>query len=439
MKRVLIVSESPADRTWLKKLLREAAKNTEESSSALSGGENISCDASNASITSIGNAPRGGGLTIHAVENIPAAVEILKHRKIDGTILDFGLALSEDIGPIVELKQANARVPIVALTNHKDARFSLKAIEAGATEYLDKETLDGIDFFDVLRRAFVRGRIELEREQRILRLEEANGTLERKVRESETKIDDLRFQNRELDDFASTVAHDLKEPLGGMAAYSEILVEECGDLLEPDMKKRLVTINTLCSRLSHLIDDLLTYVRLDRKKSRREAVDLNRTLNELLHMLEPAIQHRRAAVQIHGELPCVQGNATLLGMVFGNLIGNGMKFNENELPCIQIGCCASNPPTFYVHDDGIGIPEEHHENVFDMFRRLHPRKKYEGTGAGLGIVRKIVELHGGRVWVESKPGAGSTFYFTLQAAPVAPEEPIVPRPHFTQSRVVIGD
>jgi light-regulated signal transduction histidine kinase (bacteriophytochrome) len=125
-------------------------------------------------------------------------------------------------------------------------------------------------------------------------------------------------------------------------------------------------------------------------------------------------------VRVLGRLPKVTGDATLIGMALTNLISNGLKFNRRAHPQVEIGCLratggasATQPPTFYVRDDGIGIEPRHHEAIFTIFRRLHSRKQYEGTGAGLTIVRKIVQAHGGRIWVESAAGAGSTFFFTL--------------------------
>ncbi len=128
-------------------------------------------------------------------------------------------------------------------------------------------------------------------------------------------------------------------------------------------------------------------------------------------------------------LPTVTGDANLIGMALSNLIGNGLKFNDSAQPQVEVGCQATDPPTLYVKDNGIGIDPKFHEAVFTIFRRLHSREKYEGTGVGLTIVRKIVESHGGRIWFESVPGQGTTFHFTL--APAAAERPAVeaaPRP-----------
>jgi two-component system, chemotaxis family, sensor kinase Cph1 len=157
----------------------------------------------------------------------------------------------------------------------------------------------------------------------------------------------------------------------------------------------------------------LTYCRVGQKAAAKTRVNLNPLTANLLKMLRPAIERRGAIVHIAGPLPSVSGNATLIGMVFSNLISNALKFNEARRPHVEIGLLPGHPAAFYVSDNGIGIAREHHDAIFTIFRRLHSRKKYDGTGAGLTIVRKIVEFHGGRIWLESAPGQGTTFYFTL--------------------------
>jgi light-regulated signal transduction histidine kinase (bacteriophytochrome) len=178
----------------------------------------------------------------------------------------------------------------------------------------------------------------------------------------------------------------------------------------------------LCQRLDGLIDDLLTYSRLGRAPE-LAAVDLDEVLDVVLETLGPAIDGRSGAVRRLGRLPQVQADATTIGLVLQNLISNGLKFNDQARPEVDVGFVENGlegePLTIYVRDNGIGIEPRHHEAVFAMFRRLHGRQKYEGTGAGLSIVRKIVEAHGGRVWLESASGRGSTFSFTLSPAPGA--------------------
>lgn len=239
--------------------------------------------------------------------------------------------------------------------------------------------------------------------------------------ELEAKAAELARANQELDDFTYVASHDLKEPLRGISSYCGILLEEYQDQLDDNGRRMMSTLVALCQRLERLIDDLLTYSRLGRAPE-LTPVDLDEVLDTVLETLGPAIDGRRGIVQRLGRLPTAMADATTIALVLQNLISNGLKFNESETPEVEIGCVEGNrvagdPLTIYVRDNGIGIDPKRHEAVFAMFRRLHSRQKYEGTGAGLTIVRKIVEAHGGRVWLESSPGCGSTFSFTLAAAP----------------------
>ncbi|HVX14705.1 MAG TPA: ATP-binding protein [Pirellulales bacterium] len=251
-------------------------------------------------------------------------------------------------------------------------------------------------------------------------------TSERKLRELvatlETRAGDLARVNQELDDFTYVASHDLKEPLRGISAYCGILLEDYQDKVDDNGRRMMQTLQTLCERLSHLIDDLLTYCRAGRTP---EAVDLDMDdiLDGVLVTLGPAIEARGGVVHRLGDLPRVRGDECLLGTVLQNLVANGLKFNDSRPPVVEVGTVEVGPtdgesPTIFVRDNGIGIEERHHEAIFAIFRRLHARNKYEGTGAGLSIARKIVEQHGGRMWVESQPGEGSTFFFTLPAATI---------------------
>jgi PAS domain S-box-containing protein len=239
----------------------------------------------------------------------------------------------------------------------------------------------------------------------MLKLQEVKENLEAKAAE-------LAKINRELDDFTYIASHDLKEPLRGISSYCQILLEDYSGKLDDDGQRRLEALVGLCQRLSRLIDDLLTYSQIGRTEPEEAPIDLNEIVADVIDTLGAAIDERNAVVRVRGALPTVEADRVLVGEVFRNLIANALKFNENAQPTVEIGC---NGAALFVRDNGIGIPECHHDAVFTMFRRLHSRRKYEGTGAGLTFVRKIIEAHGGSVWLESQPGQGATFYFTLSA------------------------
>ena len=240
---------------------------------------------------------------------------------------------------------------------------------------------------------------------------------------------ELLRSNVELDSFAYVASHDLKEPLRGIHNYSSFLIEDYGETLGEDGQEKLQTLMRLTRRMEALINSLLHYSRLGRAELLLEPVDMNEVANSVLEMLEIS-QPSDVCFKIADDLPQVQGDRTQINELLTNLITNGIKYNNSERKQIKIGCVdaaeASTIPAesaielnegqrvFYVRDNGIGIREKHLENVFKIFKRLHPAGHYGGgTGAGLTIVRKIVERHGGCIWIDSTFGEGSTFYFTL--------------------------
>jgi light-regulated signal transduction histidine kinase (bacteriophytochrome) len=208
-----------------------------------------------------------------------------------------------------------------------------------------------------------------------------------------------------------------------MGVYCELLLEDYGPKLEDDGLRRLRAMHKMCHRLEAMIDNLLAYYRLSHVPRAQSEVDLNAVAEQAIDTLWPMIERRRALVRVAGRLPPAAVDPTLLGTVFGNLIANALKFNESTRPWVEIGAVNRQPPTVYVRDNGIGIPREHHETIFALFSRLHSRKKYDGSGLGLAIVRRIVESYGGRMWLESEPGQGSTFYVSLAPAYALPENP----------------
>lgn len=258
-------------------------------------------------------------------------------------------------------------------------------------------------------------------EERDTELQSAKDDLEHRVqartRELRTANDELQQSNRELDDFAYIASHDLKEPLRGIHNYSMFLLEDYADKLDADGKAKLETLLRLTRRMEVLIDSLLQYSRLGRIDLTLEEVDLNELVAEVLENLDVNLKAERVEVITPRELPRVLGDRVQLGEIFHNLIVNGVKYNDSERKRIEIGYREEQdgrPPELYVRDNGIGIPDKHYDAIFRIFKRLHARDKYGGgTGAGLTIVKKIVERHNGSIRVESAPGEGTTFYFTL--------------------------
>lgn len=241
---------------------------------------------------------------------------------------------------------------------------------------------------------------------------------------------DLERSNADLDAFAYIASHDLKEPLRGLHNYSVFLLEAYEHQLDEDGAAKLRTLVRLTQRMDALIDSLLLYSRVGRMDLSFRPTDLNELLREVLDVLSPRLEQLRVQVQVPPDLPTLTVDRVRTGEIFSNLVTNAMKYNDSPEPTVQIGALRPGgrgdlpvPPgvpehatVLFVRDNGIGIREKHFENIFRIFKRLHARDQFGGgTGAGLTIVRKIVERHGGQIWVTSEYGQGSVFYFTLEA------------------------
>jgi len=234
---------------------------------------------------------------------------------------------------------------------------------------------------------------------------------------------ELARSNRDLEQFAYVASHDLKEPLRMVASYTTLLAEEYAGKLGPDADKYINYAVDGARRMQGLIDDLLTYARVGRNTAPSEEVDLKELAEGVLEMLHGPIGAHGAVVRLE-DLPTVNSNPVLLGQLLQNLIGNAVKFHGTAPPRVTVSCREEdNAWRFSVADNGIGIDPKHQKRIFELFQRLHGRGAYEGTGIGLAICRKIVEQLGGRIWVESTPGRGSTFYFTLPKGSERHEDP----------------
>jgi signal transduction histidine kinase len=225
----------------------------------------------------------------------------------------------------------------------------------------------------------------------------------------------LLRSNEDLEDFAYIVSHDLKEPLRGISNFARFVLEDDGPAMSEDGRNRLETIHRLTDRLAAQLDSLVQFSRVGRAEMGIEDRHLGDVATAAAQRLGPWLQERNATVTIEPGMPRTRCDGVRLEEVFVNLISNAVKYNDSQHKHVRIG--AGPDGAIYVHDNGIGIPARNTSDIFQIFRRLHGRDAYEGgTGAGLAITRKIIERHAGRIWVESEPGRGSTFCFTLGLA-----------------------
>ena len=238
---------------------------------------------------------------------------------------------------------------------------------------------------------------------------------ERKRAEEELqrRLEDLARSNEELERFAYIASHDLTEPLRMVAGYTQLLERRCRDRLDGEALEFIDFIVGGTVRMKRLIDDLLAYSRVGRQV-KHQPVRMDDVLDDVLSNLQQLIAEKSAAIE-RGPLPVVTADRTAMTQLLQNLVGNALKFQGAATSAV-VRIAASQQEsgwTFTVADNGIGIAPENFERIFVIFQRLHARDEYGGTGIGLAICKKIVERHGGRIWLESQPGVGTKFFFTL--------------------------
>jgi light-regulated signal transduction histidine kinase (bacteriophytochrome) len=242
---------------------------------------------------------------------------------------------------------------------------------------------------------------------------------------------DLTRSNEELDAFAYLASHDLKEPLRGIHRYAHQLLDSA-ILIDGDNRQRVQSVMRLTTRMDSLLDSLLHFSQVGRMELEFETVDLNLLVEEAIEMVGARRPDSACRLTLPRPLPSLLCDPLRVREIYSNLLANALKYKRGDEACIEVGYIAAdeqaarpNAPMeaaghtiFYVRDEGIGIEPRHYEQVFRLFRRIHGRDEYGGgTGAGLTIVQKLVQRHGGCVWLESNPGVGSTFYFTLPGMP----------------------
>lgn len=237
-------------------------------------------------------------------------------------------------------------------------------------------------------------------------------TLNRKLEE---QADKLRTSNEDLENFASVASHDLKEPLRMVRNFMGLLQQNYSDKLDDKANRYIHFAVDGAQRMTVLIDDLLEFSRIGRKYTEVEERDVGEIVNEVIKYYETTIASEEAVVRV-GKMPVIPCVPMLLRRLFQNLIGNALKYHARDrVPEIEIEAEEKEDCwQFSVSDNGIGIEKEYKEEIFVLFKRLHSTEEYSGTGMGLAMCKKIVEQHGGRIWVESEVGKGSTFCFTIK-------------------------
>lgn len=332
----------------------------------------------------------------------------------NGIVLEFNRAAQETFGYSYAEAVGNALGDLIIPDRFRDAhragmgrylstgqahvlgkRLELPAMRRDGTEFpseltITRSDIDGAPaFIGVLRDITERKKADTEREQLIAALARSN---------------------QELDQFAYVTSHDLKAPLRGIANLSQWIEEDLGETLAGDNKSQMELLRGRVHRMEALIDGILQYSRVGRVRARPELVDTGTLVAEVVELLAAPAE---VSVEVMPGMPVVNVERVPLQQVFLNLVGNAIKHTGRSNPAIEVRAVDDGEMIqFSVSDNGQGIAPQYHERIFGIFQTLEARDKVEGTGIGLSVVKKMVELKGGRVWVESDLGQGATFYFT---------------------------
>jgi signal transduction histidine kinase len=350
----------------------------------------------------------GFEVSADVVQNSAEFTERIRSTHYDLILADYNLPQWRGTEALDILCRENLDVPLIVVTGYLGEEKAVDYIKQGATDCVLKDRLARLPAS--VRRAQQEKRLRDQRRQ-------AEEDLAQKVVE-------LARSNAELEQFAYVASHDLQEPLRMIANYTQLLAERYRGKLDEQADKYIAYSVDGAVRMQALIQDLLKFSRVGRAEIEPRTTDCRRVVEHALTNLRATVLESRATVK-WDSLPVVKADASQLTLVFQNLIANAIKFHGPERPVIQIDAEKTDHEwVFKVSDNGIGIPAENWQDIFVIFRRLHTRAEYEGNGIGLSICNKIIERHGGKIWIEAQANPGCSFKFTLPIEPLlkAPQE-----------------
>ena len=375
---------------------------------------------------------KSAGFEVLVAEDGATGIEVIEHSHPELILLDVMMPGIDGFEVCRRLK-ANAEtkdIPVIFLTALSETINKVKGFEVGGVDYIT-QPIENEEVVARVRTHLIMMRMqkrlqkqnqklqtEIERRKQIENklqsskqlLQQNNDNLEQTVAD---RTAELSSSNHDLEQFAYIASHDLRQPLRKIRMCTEYLAEDYSDCFDDRAESYMGYITKSIDRMYLLIDDLLTYSRVGKPKKDDRAVDLNTVIEDCLEDLSIAIEDTNATIN-YSKLPIIETNPREVRQLFQNLIANALKFTRGKDPQINITATEQgNRWLFSVADNGIGIEPQYSDKIFQMFQRLHNDEEYEGTGIGLAICHKIVNSRGGEIWVESQPGEGSTFHFTL--------------------------
>ena len=335
------------------------------------------------------------------------ALAQLRPGEHDLLLTDLMMPELDGIELIRSARLTDPQLAGVVMTGHGTIDTAVAAMQVGALDYVLKPFKLNV-ILPVIVRALDIRRLRIE-----------NAALQQREREQAAE---LAAAYRDLESFSYSVSHDLRAPLRAVNVFMDMFMEEFGDTVAGEARARLEQVRASGARMDHLIEDLLKFCRFSRAPLTRQRVELGGIVRRVVADLQAREPARAVQVDI-GELPAVAGDASLLEQVLINLLSNAFKFTQHKTdPRVSVGSFTAPDPAdanrteqvCFVRDNGAGFDMKYAGKLFGVFQRLHSQDQFEGTGVGLSIVQRVLQRHGGRIWAESAPGSGATFFFVLQ-------------------------
>ncbi len=317
----------------------------------------------------------------------------------DVILADYNLGQWRGMDALELLRKDCLDIPLILVSGALGDETAVECIKQGATDYVLKDKLGRLPA--AIHRALAEKQLRSERKEAEVNLAK--------------KVEELARSNRDLEQFAYVASHDLQEPLRMVSAYTQLLGERYLGKLDEQADKYIHYAVDGATRMQDLIHDLLRFSRVGREEMTLNLTDCGLVVEQAIKNLKVAIHESGATLKV-GRMPILMANDSQLEQVFQNLIGNAIKFRDGAIPLIAVDAVyKTNEWIFSISDNGIGIAPEHSDVIFSIFQRLHTRTEYSGNGIGLSICKKIIEQHGGKIWLGNHTGPGCTFNFSIPA------------------------